>query len=139
MPVTRISDEVDCSSNDGASRWIGRYMVVLIGPCSSIGAPTTFMIRPRVPGPTGARIEVPVSVTGWPRVRPSEVSMAMVRTMFSPRCWATSRTRVKGWPVFWSTFCVSRALRIAGSWPSNSTSTTAPMTWAIRPTPVPAV
>ena len=64
MPVTRISDEVDCSSNEGASRWIGRYMVVLIGPCSSIGAPTTFMMRPRVPGPTGARMEVPVSVTG---------------------------------------------------------------------------
>jgi len=40
---------------------------------------------------------------------------------------------VNGSPVFWSTFWVGRALRIAGSSPSNSTSTTAPMTWAILP------
>jgi hypothetical protein len=105
----------------------------LIGPASSIGWPTTFMMRPNTPGPTGVWIEVPVSDTGWPRVRPSVVSMAMVRTMFSPRCWATSSTRVKGSPVFWSTFWVCRAFRIAGRWPVNSTSTTAPMTWAILP------
>src|SRR5690606_14981323 len=108
------------------------------GPASSIGWPTTFMMRPSVPGPTGAMIDLPVSTTAWPRVRPSVVSMAMVRTMFSPRCWATSRTRVKGSPVFWSTFWVSRAFRMPGRWPSNSTSTTAPMTWAILPWPVTA-
>jgi hypothetical protein len=28
---------------------------------------------------------------------------------------------------------VSRAFKIAGRWPTNSTSTTAPMTWTIRP------
>src|SRR5690606_16247735 len=138
MPVTRLSDEVDCSSNEGASRWIGRNSVVLIGPASSIGWPTTFMMRPSVPGPTGAMIDLPVSTTAWPRVRPSVVSMAMVRTMFSPRCWATSRTRVKGSPVFWSTFWVSRAFRMPGRWPVNSTSTTAPMTWAILPWPATA-
>ena len=64
MPVTRISDEVVCSSNEGASRWIGRYSVVLIGPASSIGWPTTFMMRPSTPGPTGVWIEEPVSLTG---------------------------------------------------------------------------
>ena len=35
----------------------------------------------------------PVSDRLWPRTRPSVDSMAMVRTVFSPRCWATSRTR----------------------------------------------
>src|SRR5262245_39896902 len=59
--------------------------------------------------------------------------MAMVRTMFSPRCWATSSTRRNGLPVFWSTFSVSRAFRMPGRAPSNSTSTTAPMTCAMRP------
>ena len=66
--------------------------VVLIGPASSIGSPITFMMRPSVPGPTGTRIGAPVSITSWPRTRPSVVSMAMVRTVFSPRCWATSST-----------------------------------------------
>ena len=46
----------------------------------------TFMIRPSVAGPTGTEMAWPVSVTDWPRVRPSVVSMAMVRTVFSPRC-----------------------------------------------------
>jgi hypothetical protein len=92
-------------------------MVVLIGPASSIGSPMTFMMRPSVPGPTGTMIEEPVSTTGWPRVRPSVVSMAMVRTVFSPRCWATSRTRRKGSPVFWSTLVVSSAFRMAGRCP----------------------
>ena len=54
--------------------------------------------------------------------------MAMVRTVFSPRCWATSSTRRLPW------FVVSSALRIAGSSPSNCTSTTAPVTWRMRPT-----
>src|SRR5947209_2235272 len=53
--------------------------------------------------------------------------MAMARTVFSPRCWATSNTRRKGWPVRWSVLVVSSADWIAGRWPSNSTSTTAPM------------
>ena len=64
---------------------------------------------------------------------PSVVSIERVRTMFSPRCWATSSTRRTGSPVFWSVLVVSRAFRIAGRGPSNSTSTTAPMTWAMRP------
>eukprot|EP00953_Heterococcus_sp_UTEX-ZZ885_P037883 19450-Heterococcus_DN1.PRE.1 len=53
----------------------------------------------------------------------------MVRTVFSPRCWATSSTR-RGSPL---ETCTSRALRIGGSFLSNCTSTTAPMTWVILP------
>ena len=53
----------------------------------------TFMMRPSVSAPTGTEIGAPVSVTSWPRTRPSVVSMAMVRTVVSPRCWATSSTR----------------------------------------------
>src|SRR5580698_8310055 len=97
-------------------------------PASSTGSPTTFMMRPSVPAPTGTSIGWPVSVTSWPRTRPSVVSMAMVRTVDSPRCWATSSTRRLPW------FLVSSALRIAGRWSSNCTSTTAPMTWVMRPT-----
>jgi hypothetical protein len=64
-----------------------------IGPASSTGSPMTFMMRPRHAGPTGTMIGEPVSVTSWPRTRPSVESIAMVRTVFSPRCWATSSTR----------------------------------------------
>src|ERR1700676_309882 len=99
----------------------------LIGPASSTGSPITFMMRPSVPAPTGTMIGLPVSPTSWPRPRPSAVSIAMVRTVDSPRCCATSSTRRL--PPFW----VSSALRIAGRCPSNCTSTTAPMTCVMRP------
>ena len=49
---------------------------------------------------------------------------ATVRTVFSPRCWATSST--SRLPLL----SVSSAVRIAGRSPSKATSTTAPMTWA---------
>ena len=52
----------------------------------------------------------------------------MVRTVDSPKCCATSST--SRFPWFW----VSSALRISGSWSGNCTSTTAPMTWVMRPT-----
>src|SRR5262249_48412648 len=87
----------------------------------------TLMMRPSVPSPTGTAMGWPVSETSCPRTRPSLVSMAMVRTVDSPRCWATSSTR--RWP--W--FLVSSALRIAGKCPSKCTSTTAPMTWVMCP------
>src|SRR6202030_585146 len=99
-----------------------------IEPASSTASPTSFMMRPRVPSPTGTAIGWPVSVTSWPRTSPSLVSIATVRTVDSPRCWATSSTRRLPW------FLVSSALRIAGRWSSNCTSTTAPMTWVMRPT-----
>jgi hypothetical protein len=50
MPVSRTSTEVDWSTNSGAGRWIGKCIFALIGPRSSTGCPTTFMMRPRVLG-----------------------------------------------------------------------------------------
>src|SRR6187401_257592 len=86
------------------------------------------MMRPSNPGPTGTAIGSPVSVTSWPRTRPSDESIATVRTVDSPRCCATSSTRRL------PPFLVSSAFRIAGRWSSNCTSTTAPMTCVIFPT-----
>src|SRR3954452_5609255 len=97
------------------------------GPASSIGSPLAVMMRASVPTPTGTWIGASVSATGWPRTRPSVESMAMQRTVDSPRCWATSRTR--RWPLL----VVSSAFRISGRCPSNWTSTTAPITCATRP------
>src|ERR1700733_3185875 len=85
------------------------------------------MMRPSVPAPTGTMIGLPVSLTSWPRTRPSVVSMAMVRTVDSPRCWATSITSRL------PPFLVSIAFIIAGKYPSNCTSTTAPLTCVMRP------
>src|SRR3569623_2010458 len=127
MPVTRIEVSVDQSTKSGASAWIGADCSAPIGPRSSIGSPTTFMMRPSVFGPTGTRIWEPVSRTSWPRVRPSVESIAIVRTVLSPRCWATSRTRR------FPPLSVSSADRISGSSPSKLTSTTAPITWLMRP------
>src|SRR5882724_10035605 len=107
---------------------MARLAVVLTGPASSTGSPTTLMMRPSVSSPTGTEIGCPVSVTSWPRTRPSLVSIATVRTVDSPRCCATSSTRRL------PPFVVSSAFKIAGSSPSNCTSTTAPMTWVIFPT-----
>src|ERR1700761_460550 len=128
MPVTRISAEVACSSNDGASRWIGMRRVVLTGPFSSIGSPITLRMRPRVSGPTGTVIGAPVSTTSWPRTMPSVLSMAMQRTVRSPSSWATSSTRVR------SSILLCSAFWMNGRSPSNWTSTTAPRTWVTRPT-----
>src|SRR6516162_2871751 len=127
IPVTRISASVDWSMNSGAGLWIGDRRLVCTGPRSSTGSPTTWRMRPRVSGPTGIVIGPPVSATRVPRTSPSVLSIATVRTVFSPSCWATSRTSV--WPL-WST---CSAVRISGSSPSKRTSTTAPMIWVIVP------
>ncbi len=93
----------------------------------------TFMMRPSVTSPTGTVMPSPVSRTSAPRTRPSVESMAMARTVFSPRCCATSRTRFHGWSLIAGLVTVS-ALKMAGSLPSaNSTSTTGPMTCVMRP------
>ena len=86
MPVTRIELSVDWSMNSGALAWIGALCVWSTGPRSSIGSPTTLRMRPSVAGPTGTVICAPVSRTDWPRVRPSVASIAIVRTVFSPKC-----------------------------------------------------
>jgi hypothetical protein len=57
----------------------------------------TLMMRPSVCGPTGTRIGAPVSRTSMPRTSPSVLSMAMQRTVFSPRCCATSTVRFHSW------------------------------------------
>ena len=59
------------------------------------------------------------SVIGKEKLREEKLhvftSILMVRTVFSPKCWATSSTR-RGLPAATVT---SRALRIGGSGPSN--------------------
>src|ERR1700722_4047595 len=86
------------------------------------------MMRPSVPGPTGTEIGPPVSVTSWPRTKPSEMSIAMQRTELSPKCCATSIIS------FEPLFIVSSAFRMGGRSPSNFTSTTAPITCVTWPT-----
>ena len=59
----------------GVARRLGvdraHALPALTGPASSIGSPMTLMMRPSRPGPTGTAIGRPVSVTSWPRTRPS--------------------------------------------------------------------
>src|SRR4051812_20340234 len=128
MPVTRISASVDWSMNSGAGLWIGERRLVKTGPRSSTGSPTTLRMRPKVSGPTGTVIGSPVSTASAPRTSPSVVSIATVRTVFSPRCCATSSTSVR------PPFSTCSEFRIDGNSPSKRTSTTAPMTWVIVPT-----
>jgi len=97
------------------------------GPRSSTGSPITFRMRPSVSGPTGMAIGAPVSTAFSPRTRPSVVSIAIVRTSDSPRCWATSSTTRRPSALTCSAF------RMFGSSPSKRTSTTAPVIWVIVP------
>src|SRR5262245_42912729 len=128
MPVTRISASVDWSVKAGAGLWIADLVLATTGPRSSTGSPMTLMMRPSTSGPTGTEMGAPVSVASWPRVRPSVVSIATVRTVCSPRCCATSSTSALPW------FSTVSAFRISGRSPSNLTSTTAPSTCVTRPT-----
>ena len=102
MPVSNTSTFTDWSTNFGAARWIGRYLVALTGPRSSTGSPTTLRMRPSTSLPTGIMIGDLVSMTSMPRTRPSVESIAMVRTVCSPRCCATSTVRSRA-ESFWST------------------------------------
>src|SRR5216683_7197315 len=104
-----------------------------IGPTSSTGSPVTFISRPSVSSPTGTVIGAPVSITSIPRTRPSVESIEMHRTMLSPRCCATSSTRLNGRSSI-DGLVTRSALRIDGSEPlENSTSMTLPKIWLIRP------
>src|SRR5690606_37316850 len=93
MPVSSSSTEGESSSNAGASWWIERRSSDSIGPRSSMGRPSTSMIRPSVPLPTGTEIGAPVDETSIPRRSPSLEPMAMVRTTPSPSCCWTSKVR----------------------------------------------
>ena len=104
------------------------------GPISSTGSPVTLRMRPRVALPTGTWMGAPVFFTGVPRARPSVESMEMQRTMFSPRCCATSMVRLSAWALMVGLVTL-RAVYTSGSPPGgNSTSTTGPRTWVILPT-----
>src|SRR4029453_6323388 len=60
--------------------------------------------------------------------------MAMVRTVFSPRCSATSTTRFHGFSLM-AGLVIRSALKMGGTAPSgNSTSTTGPIPCVMRPT-----
>ena len=72
------------------------------------------MIRPSTSRPTGIRIGAPVFSTGMPRTRPSVVSIAMQRTFCSPRCCATSTTRLPGLSLI-DGFEMRSAVLISGS------------------------
>lgn len=54
----------------------------------------TFIIRPKVSGPTGILMGAPVSLTYCPRTNPSVESIAIVLTLESPKCCATSSTNL---------------------------------------------
>src|SRR5256885_6151061 len=128
IPVSRISTLACCSEIGGAGRWIGHVVPPSGVGSSSIELPITLNIRPRVSTPTGTDMEAPVACTGSPRRMPSVASMAMHRTTLSPMSDETSRT------IFRPSTVTSRASNSSGWSPGpNSTSTTAPMTWLIRP------
>ena len=69
----------------------------------------------------------PVSVTTSPLFNPSVASIAIVRTLDSPKCCATSSTSLL------PALLHSNAVKISGNSPSNLTSTTAPITCVIFP------
>ena len=73
-----------------------------------MGSPMTFIIRPNVAFPTGTIMGDPVSPTLCPRTNPSVLSIAMVLTLLSPKCCATSSTSRLVCPS------TSRALRTGG-------------------------
>src|SRR6266508_80699 len=128
IPVSRISTLACCSDTGGAGRWIGHLVVPSGVGSSSMALPTTLNMRPSVSTPTGTEIEAPVACTWSPRRMPSVASIAVQRTTLSPMSDDTSRTILRPSTV------TSRASNSSGWSPgSNSTSTTAPMTWLIRP------
>ena len=107
MPVTRISVSVDCSSK------VGRRAVDRAG---LVGVDRALLVdrladdvqdAAERAAPTGTEIGPPVSITLPPRTRPSVASIAMVRTVDSPRCCATSSTRRVAVVVGLSAFRIS--------------------------------
>ena len=117
IPVSKTSTLVLCSWKVGGVLWMGEVFLAPTGPRSSTGSPMTFKMRPRHSGPTGMAMGAPVSRASIPRTRPSELSMAMVRTVFSPRCCATSNVRLSLADEMLGLVTFS-ALRIRGSLPS---------------------
>lgn len=65
---------------------MGYNYLVVISPFSSMGSPITFIILPKVSGPTGIIIGFPVSATVYPLTKPSVASIAIDLTLLSPKC-----------------------------------------------------
>lgn len=134
MPVSNIVVLDSSWSKAGALRWIGQRSVTSsFSPSSRLRhSPMALNTWPRVTLPTGTEIGAPVSTTAAPRTMPSVGLSEMARTMLSPRWEATSSVTVWVSPpmVTW----VVRALFCSGIVSAeNSTSTTGPMTRAMRP------
>lgn len=71
------------------------------------------MILPNVSGPTGTVMGPYVSLTGYPLTNPSVESIAIVLTLESPKCYATSKIS------FWGVSSTYKAFKIGGRDPSN--------------------
>ena len=98
------------------------------GPASSTGSPMTFMMRPSVPTPTGTMI----GAAGVDDFLAADQTFGGVHRDGAHGRSHRDAARLRapgGCRRSWSR-C---AFRIAGRWPSNCTSTTAPMTWVMRP------
>ena len=122
IPVSSNSDAGLKSVNFGASRWMLHLSSVLISPNSSMGSPSTFMMRPNVASPTGTEIGASVLSTSRPRLNPSVDPSAIVLTTPSPICCCTSSVVLALSPF------TSKASYILGiDSLGNFTSTTAPM------------
>ena len=113
----------------GAGARIGAPPLDGMGPASSTGSPITFMMRPRVAGPTGIMIGPNRSRSpSWPRTRPSvEVHGDAAHDQFADVLGNFEHQ------FFALVLHGPSAFRIAGRSPSNFTSTTAPVTWVMRP------
>src|ERR1700712_943616 len=137
MPVSNISVLDSSWSKAGALRWMPqRSLTSNSSPSSRLRhSPSALNTWPLVTSPTGTEIGPPVSRTSAPRTRPSVGWSEMARTMPSPMCWATSSERTRVSPS--SSRSTSSLLYISGMLSTgNSTSTTGPITRAIRPTAV---
>src|SRR5690625_4781634 len=137
MPVTIISVFDSSWSKAGALRWMGQRSWTCSSEVgTSMDSPRVLNTWPLTTSPTGTLMGSPVSRTSAPRIMPSWGARLTVRTRLSPRCWATSRVTVLVSPPRATSVC--RALFSGGRAPTgNSTSTTGPVTRAMRPVAVP--
>ena len=78
------------SSNFGGSRWMGSAPSRLNGLMPSMASPVTFINRPFTCSPVGILMGDPKAIASMPLRSPSVVSIATVRTVFSPICCCTS-------------------------------------------------
>ena len=131
MPVASISVPIVRFSNSGAGWCMGRNLERSRVGRLSMASPMTLSSRPLIWSPVGTAMGCPRSSTLTPRCRPSVLSIATQRTVSSPMCCSTSRmSRLP------SSRVIASALYMAGMVapsPSNTTSTTGPITWDILP------